>query len=74
MPELNLKVTPVFGDSRYSYALIHDFLEARIRDEIKVSDWKKNRAHRRFAFSSVFSFFPRWMINYCLSCVIGFLT
>lgn len=37
MPELNLKVTPVFGESRYSYTLIHDFLEARIRDEIKVS-------------------------------------
>jgi hypothetical protein len=37
MPDLNLKVTPVFGDSKYSYTLIHDFLEARIRDEIKVS-------------------------------------
>jgi len=36
MPDLNLKVTPVFGDSIYSYSLIHDFLEARIRDEIKV--------------------------------------
>jgi len=36
MPELNLKVTPVFGESQYSYALIHDFLEARIQDEIKV--------------------------------------
>ena len=33
MPELNLKVTPVFGES---HALIHDFLEARIQDEIKV--------------------------------------
>jgi hypothetical protein len=37
MPDLNLKVTPVFGESKYSYTLIHDFLEARIRDEIKVS-------------------------------------
>jgi hypothetical protein len=36
MPDLNFKVTPVFGESKYSYALIHDFLEARIRDEIKV--------------------------------------
>ncbi|CAF1202729.1 unnamed protein product [Adineta steineri] len=36
MPDLNLKVTPVFGESKYSYTLIHDFLEARIRDEIKV--------------------------------------
>jgi hypothetical protein len=36
MPDLNLKVTPVFGESKYSYALIHDFLEARIREEIKV--------------------------------------
>jgi len=35
MPDLNLKVTPVFGESKYSYGLIHDFLEARIRDEIK---------------------------------------
>lgn len=36
MPDLNLKVTPVFGESQYSYALIHDILESRIRDEIKV--------------------------------------
>jgi len=37
MPDLSLKVTPVFGESKYSYTLIHDFLEARIRDELKVS-------------------------------------
>ena len=36
MPNLNLKVSPVLGESKYSYALIHDFLEARIRDEFKV--------------------------------------
>ena len=36
MPDLNLKVTPLFGENKYSYTLIHDFLEARIRDEIKV--------------------------------------
>ncbi|CAF4996006.1 unnamed protein product, partial [Rotaria sp. Silwood1] len=35
MPDLNLKVTPVFGESKYSYTLIHDFLESQIRDEIK---------------------------------------
>ncbi|CAF0783760.1 unnamed protein product [Adineta ricciae] len=35
MPDLNLKVSPVLGESKYSYALIHDFLEARIRDEFK---------------------------------------
>jgi hypothetical protein len=35
MPDLSLKVTPVFGESKYSYTLIHDFLEARIRDELK---------------------------------------
>jgi len=35
MPDLNLKVTPTFGESKYSYTLIHDFLEARIRDELK---------------------------------------
>lgn len=37
MPDLSLKVTPVVGESKYSYALIHDFLEARIRDELKVN-------------------------------------
>jgi hypothetical protein len=37
MPDLSLKVTPVFGESKYSNTLIHDFLEARIRDELKVS-------------------------------------
>ena len=36
MPDLNLIVTPVFGESQYSYTLIHELLEARIRDEIKV--------------------------------------
>jgi len=36
MPDLNLKVTPVFGESKYSYTLIHDFLEALILDYIKV--------------------------------------
>ncbi|CAF5006857.1 unnamed protein product, partial [Rotaria sp. Silwood1] len=35
MPDLNLKVTPVVGENKYSYSLIHDFLEARIRDELK---------------------------------------
>jgi len=35
MPDLSLKVTPVFGENKYSYTLIHDFLEARIRDELK---------------------------------------
>jgi hypothetical protein len=35
MPDLSLKVTPVFGESKYSNTLIHDFLEARIRDELK---------------------------------------
>ncbi|CAF5212781.1 unnamed protein product, partial [Rotaria magnacalcarata] len=35
MPDLNLKVTPVFGESKYSYTIIHDYLESQIRDEIK---------------------------------------
>ncbi|CAF2523217.1 unnamed protein product [Rotaria sp. Silwood2] len=35
MPDLSLKVTPVVGENKYSYSLIHDFLEARIRDELK---------------------------------------
>jgi hypothetical protein len=43
MPDLSLKVTPVFGESKYSYTLIHDFLEARIRDELKVSDKFKKK-------------------------------
>lgn len=42
MPDLNLKVTPVVGDSQYSYTLIHDFLEARIRDEIRVRIFVRN--------------------------------
>ncbi|CAF1014628.1 unnamed protein product [Didymodactylos carnosus] len=35
LPDLALKVTPVFGESKYSYNIIHDFLEARIKDEMK---------------------------------------
>ncbi|CAF4400509.1 unnamed protein product, partial [Rotaria sordida] len=38
MPDLSLKVTPVVGESKYSYSLIHDFLEARIRDELKTGN------------------------------------
>ena len=44
MPDLHLIVTPVFGESQYSYALVHEFLEARIRDEIKVG-----HLHRLFS-------------------------
>ena len=71
MPELNLKVTPVFGDSKYSYAFIHDFLEGRIREEIKVcllSFLTKSRMN----ILSVCWFFLQWMINYYHSCVIGY--
>lgn len=42
MPDLSLKVTPVLGESKYSYTLIHDFLEARIRDELKVNIYLLN--------------------------------
>ena len=42
MPDLNLRVTPLFGESKYSYTFIHDFLESRIRDEIKVRLERKN--------------------------------
>lgn len=49
MPDLNLKVTPVLGENKYSYSLIHDFLEARIRDEIKVSS---SVAERRVSIRS----------------------
>ena len=45
MPDLNLKVTPVFGESKYSYTLIHDFLEARIRDELKVRFYLMSRTY-----------------------------
>ncbi|CAF3333367.1 unnamed protein product [Rotaria socialis] len=37
MPDLSLKVTPVFGENKYSYSLIHAFLEVRIRDELKAN-------------------------------------
>ncbi|CAF4733419.1 unnamed protein product [Rotaria sp. Silwood1] len=37
MSDLNLKVTPVFRESNYSYILIHDFLKSHIPDEIKVN-------------------------------------
>ena len=54
MPDLNLKVTPEFGESKYSYTLIHDFLEARIRDEIKVRDRKKSAYALHVCVSSSF--------------------
>jgi len=73
MPDLNLKVTPVFGESKYSYTLIHDFLEARIRDEIKVRLTLKTNEDfisSEYCFS-VFLFFHQWMINYYLFFGIG---
>jgi hypothetical protein len=50
MPDLNLKVTPVVGESKYSFALIHDFLEARIRDELKVNLSRSILSHKRRLF------------------------
>ncbi|CAF0984973.1 unnamed protein product [Rotaria sordida] len=35
MPGLNIKVTPTYGKKTYSYTLLEDFLEARIRAEMK---------------------------------------
>jgi len=65
MPDLNLKVTPVFGESKYSYTLIHDFLEARIRDELKVNFNSKNHiSFFIYLFFSVWLYFHLWMINY----------
>jgi hypothetical protein len=60
MPDLSLKVTPVFGESKYSNTLIHDFLEARIRDELKVN-FEKN------LFKSNSSFFKNLLANGCTS-------
>ncbi len=74
MPDINLKVTPVFGESKYSYTLIHDFLEARIRDELKVSFTYKNEiVFSLFIFQrmvvlpsmddQLLSFFRDWVID-----------
>ncbi|CAF0730233.1 unnamed protein product [Adineta steineri] len=35
MPDLTIKVVPVYGEKQYQYTLLEDFLSARIRDEIK---------------------------------------
>ena len=72
MPNLNLKVTPVFGESKYSYTFIHDFLEARIRDEIKVN-YKIKYVFNLILYFSVFLFFQQWMINYYHFFAIGLL-
>jgi hypothetical protein len=73
MPDLNLKVTPVFGESKYSYTLIHDFLEARIRDEIKVRYKFMFLFSVNNLYSSVCWYFHQWMINYYHFFVIGLL-
>ncbi|CAF0865565.1 unnamed protein product [Adineta ricciae] len=35
MPDLNIKVTPTYGEKQYSYTLLQDFLSAKIRSELK---------------------------------------
>ena len=73
MPDLSLKVTPLLGESSYSYNLIHDFLEARIRDELKVNfvQYFPCNLPRFDSSSSEWLFFHRWTINYYHSSTIG---
>jgi hypothetical protein len=71
MPDLSLKVTPVFGESKYSNTLIHDFLEARIRDELKVTLKIFSNRILHFEYSSEWLYFHQWMINYYHSLMIG---
>ncbi|CAF3366749.1 unnamed protein product [Rotaria sp. Silwood1] len=35
MPDLNIKVTPTYGEKQYSYILLQDFLAAKVRAELK---------------------------------------
>ncbi|CAF2749352.1 unnamed protein product [Rotaria sp. Silwood2] len=35
MPDLNIKVTPTYGEKKYSYILLQDFLAAKARAELK---------------------------------------
>lgn len=35
VPDLNIKVVPVYGQNQYAYTLLQDFLQAKIRAELK---------------------------------------
>ncbi|CAF1542039.1 unnamed protein product, partial [Didymodactylos carnosus] len=35
VPDLKMKVNPLFGDSTFSHPLLHDFLESKIKSELK---------------------------------------
>ena len=39
MPDINIKVVPTYGEKQYDYTLLKDFLSARIRAEMKVTDF-----------------------------------
>jgi len=36
VPDLNIKVVPVYGENQFAYTLLQDFLQAKIRAELKV--------------------------------------
>lgn len=38
MPDININVVPTYGEKQYDYTLLKDFLSARIRGELKVTD------------------------------------
>ncbi len=39
MPDLDIKVIPTYGTNQYSYTLLQDFLSAKVRAELKVSNF-----------------------------------
>jgi hypothetical protein len=50
MPSLNIKVVPTYGENQYDYTLLQDFLEARIRAELKVSKIFLKNIYFNFCF------------------------
>lgn len=36
MPDISIKVVPVYGENQYAYTLLQDFLSAKVRAELKV--------------------------------------
>jgi hypothetical protein len=73
MPSLNIKVVPTYGENQYDYTLLQDFLEARIRAELKVSKifLKNIYFNFVFCFSSDLLSYQLWMINFYHSSEIG---
>ncbi|CAF0887044.1 unnamed protein product [Didymodactylos carnosus] len=53
LPDLTLKVTPVFGESKYSYNIIHDFLEDEMKRLLVLPSMD----------DQLLSFFRDWVID-----------